>query len=65
MRHRVPVLADEPYADIRFAGSPLPPLVGFDPDLVIQLGTFSKTLAPGLRIGWLRHGAADARCGRR
>jgi 2-aminoadipate transaminase len=50
----VPILADEPYADIRFAGEPLPPLVAFDQDLVIQLGTFSKTLAPGLRIGWIR-----------
>jgi len=50
----VPVLADEPYADIRFAGSALPSVASFDPDLVIQLGTFSKTLAPGLRIGWVR-----------
>ncbi len=53
-RHGIPVLADEPYADIRFAGSPQPPLASFDPDLVIQLGTFSKTLAPGLRVGWVR-----------
>jgi 2-aminoadipate transaminase len=53
-RRGVPVLADEPYADIRFAGEPLPALASFDDDLVIQLGTFSKTLAPGLRIGWLR-----------
>jgi 2-aminoadipate transaminase len=53
-RHGIPVLADEPYADIRFAGSKLPSLAAFDPDLVIQLGTFSKTLAPGLRVGWLR-----------
>ncbi len=50
----VPVLADEPYADIRFAGAPSTPLAALDPDLVIQLGTFSKTLAPGLRIGWMR-----------
>ncbi len=50
----VPVLADEPYADIRFAGAALPHLAAFDEDLVIQLGTFSKTLAPGLRIGWVR-----------
>jgi 2-aminoadipate transaminase len=50
----VPVLADEPYADIRFSGPPLTSLAALDPDLVIQLGTFSKTLAPGLRVGWVR-----------
>ncbi len=50
----VPVLADEPYAEVRFAGTAPAPLAAMDPDLVIQLGTFSKTLAPGLRIGWVR-----------
>ncbi len=52
--HGVPVLADEPYAELRFAGSALTPLAALDGDLVIQLGTFSKTLAPGLRVGWVR-----------
>jgi 2-aminoadipate transaminase len=53
-RRSVPILADEPYAEVRFAGTAPPPIVSMAPDLVIQLGTFSKTLAPGLRIGWLR-----------
>jgi 2-aminoadipate transaminase len=49
----VAVLEDEPYAELRYTGSPLPPLAAIDRDApVIHLGTFSKTLAPGLRIAW-------------
>jgi len=56
---KVPVLEDDPYGAIRFAGAPLPPLAAMDDSgLVITLGTFSKMLAPGLRIGWLRAPAA-------
>lgn len=51
----VPVLEDDPYEAIRFSGEPLPPLAAMDDaGLVISLGTFSKMLAPGLRVGWLR-----------
>lgn len=56
-RHGVPVLEDEPYAELRFRGDPLPSLAslanGRD-ETVVSLGTFSKTLAPGLRLGWVR-----------
>ncbi|MFL5388581.1 MAG: PLP-dependent aminotransferase family protein, partial [Myxococcales bacterium] len=49
----VAVLEDEPYAELRYAGSALPPLAAIDREApVIHLGTFSKTLAPGLRIAW-------------
>jgi 2-aminoadipate transaminase len=49
----VAVLEDEPYAELRYAGAALPPLAALDRDApVIHLGTFSKTLAPGLRIAW-------------
>jgi 2-aminoadipate transaminase len=49
----VAVLEDEPYAELRYTGRTLPPLAALDPEApIIHLGTFSKTLAPGLRIAW-------------
>ncbi len=55
------VLEDNPYGLLRYEGEPLPTLYSLDAansgrrgtsDLVIYLGTFSKILAPGLRLGW-------------
>ena len=55
------VLEDNPYGLLRYEGEPLPTLHSLDAeaagrggasDLVIYLGTFSKILAPGLRLGW-------------
>lgn len=52
-RHNVPVLEDDPYGALRFEGRDLPSLAALDDvGVVVHLGTFSKTLAPGLRIGW-------------
>ncbi|MBN1207789.1 MAG: PLP-dependent aminotransferase family protein [Myxococcaceae bacterium] len=52
-RHRVLILEDNPYGELRFRGEALPSLASLDDaGVVVQLGTFSKTLAPGLRIGW-------------
>ncbi len=47
------VLEDDPYGEIYFDAPPEPPLVASAPDHVIYLGTFSKTIAPGIRVGWL------------
>jgi 2-aminoadipate transaminase len=47
------VVEDNPYGLLRFGGEPLPPLYQLDGgDYVIYLGTFSKILSPGIRLGW-------------
>jgi 2-aminoadipate transaminase len=55
------VLEDNPYGLLRYEGQPLPTLYSLDAantgtggssDLVIYLGTFSKILSPGVRLGW-------------
>ncbi len=52
--HDVTVLEDDPYGELRYAGAALPPIAGLEPRApVIHLGSFSKTLAPGLRLGYV------------
>ena len=53
-RYGVPIIEDDPYSALRFAGESLPPIKSFDrAGLVFYLGSFSKTIAPALRMGWL------------
>ena len=68
-RYGVPIIEDDPYGDLRFEGETLPPLLAVDAERfnrtlngrsdnlcdgeVLYLGTFSKTLAPGFRLGWI------------
>ncbi len=50
----MPILEDDPYGELRFAGSPQTPIAGLPGDHSwIYLGTSSKILAPGLRVAWL------------
>jgi 2-aminoadipate transaminase len=60
----VPILEDDPYGQLRYEGEHLPSLVALDSEFrsgngkpytgnVMYLSTFSKTLAPGLRLGWV------------
>jgi 2-aminoadipate transaminase len=51
--YQVTVLEDDPYGELRYHGLALPPIAGLVPGApVIHLGSFSKTLAPGLRLGY-------------
>lgn len=50
----VPIVEDDPYGELRYEGDPLPTLKALDTHgSVIYLGTFSKILAPGFRLGWI------------
>ena len=53
-KYDVYVLEDNPYGEIRFAGQHVPAVKAFDKSgHVFYMSTFSKTLAPGFRLGWL------------
>jgi DNA-binding transcriptional MocR family regulator len=53
-RYQVPILEDDPYSEIYFEGQAPQPLKAQDTQgNVLYLSTFSKTLAPGLRVAWL------------
>jgi 2-aminoadipate transaminase len=53
-RYRIPILEDDPYSELRYANEKSQPLAALDRDgLVIHISTFSKTLSPGMRLGWL------------
>jgi 2-aminoadipate transaminase len=61
-RHRVLELArehgflvfeDDPYVALRFAGDPLPRMLDLEPERVIYASSFSKTVCPGIRVGYL------------
>jgi 2-aminoadipate transaminase len=52
--YRVPLIEDDPYSMLRFDGAPLAPIKAHDPsDVVFYLGSFSKILAPAVRLGWI------------
>lgn len=63
-RHRLPIVEDDPYGELYYAGDRPPLLAAIDAELhgelrhVVYLSTFSKVLAPGLRVGWVAAPAA-------
>ncbi|MEK7324450.1 MAG: PLP-dependent aminotransferase family protein, partial [Chloroflexota bacterium] len=65
-KYGIPLVEDDPYGQLRYEGDHLPPLIvldrqthgirldnGYKLGNVIYMSTFSKTLAPGLRLGWI------------
>lgn len=52
-QYQVPVIEDDPYGELRFEGDALPPIKAFPGgEWVIHMGSFSKIISPGLRVGW-------------
>ena len=53
--YRFTVFEDDPYAEIRFRGTPLPSLLSLDSgrDTVVHASSFTKTVCPGVRVGYL------------
>jgi len=49
----LPIIEDDAYAELRFDRLTSAPLLAAAPDRVFHVGTLSKTLCPGLRVGWL------------
>ena len=47
------IVEDSPYRELRYEGSDVPTIYSLSPDRVLHLGSFSKILAPGFRIGWI------------
>jgi 2-aminoadipate transaminase len=52
-RHEFTLFEDDPYVALRFAGSPLPTMLSMAPDTVVYASSFSKTVCPGIRVGYL------------
>jgi 2-aminoadipate transaminase len=52
--HGFTLFEDDPYVDIRFTGEPLPTMLSLDrDDVVVYASSFSKTVCPGIRVGYL------------
>lgn len=52
-RHGVFIVEDDPYGELRFEGEDVTPIVVLHKENTVYLSTFSKTLAPGIRLGWI------------
>jgi 2-aminoadipate transaminase len=51
--HGFVVFEDDPYVALRFSGQPLPTMLSMAPDRVVYASSFSKTVCPGIRVGYL------------
>lgn len=52
-RHGVPVIEDDAYGLLRYDADAPPTLRSLEPEWVLYMGSFSKIMAPGLRVGWV------------
>jgi len=52
-RFKLPLIEDDPYGSLSYKGEPMPKMVAMNPDGVIYMGSFSKVLTPGIRLGYV------------
>jgi DNA-binding transcriptional MocR family regulator len=53
VKHDFLIFEDDPYVDLRFSGEKLPTMLSMDPERVVYASSFSKTVCPGIRVGYL------------
>jgi DNA-binding transcriptional MocR family regulator len=53
MANEMMIFEDDPYNALRFTGEPLPTMLSLDPERVTYASSFSKTVCPGIRVGYL------------
>jgi len=53
VEHGCFIIEDDPYGELRFEGEDITPIFAMHKENTIYMSTFSKTLAPGLRLGWI------------
>jgi DNA-binding transcriptional MocR family regulator len=51
--HGFTIFEDDPYVELRFSGETLPTMLSLDPQRVVYASSFSKTVCPGIRVGYL------------
>jgi 2-aminoadipate transaminase len=52
-KHEFIVFEDDPYVELHFRGEKLPTMLSLDPERVVYASSFSKTVCPGIRVGYL------------
>lgn len=52
-RMHIPLVEDDPYGALCYRGEPLPKMLTMNPDGIVYMGSFSKVLTPGIRLGYV------------